>query len=192
MQFSVWQVSPFNFVFFDLICITLVISSCEKINYEHVYDVFSFYCFISHFFFYRKVNNRYICCVSLFFLFHPKFQDQIQIPIPIQFFHKTKITCSKILKSRMLLGRESLTCHKSSPRKILSARDITVEARGKALVDTDISMAVPAGTCEFTNYLFLLLLPKKKEKDREERAKISLSVSFRRPNCTTLRPGLQT
>lgn len=31
---------------------------------------------------------------------------------------------------------------------IYAARDTTIPARGKALVDTDISMAVPAGTCE--------------------------------------------
>lgn len=31
---------------------------------------------------------------------------------------------------------------------IYSAHDTTIPARGKALVDTDISMAVPAGTCK--------------------------------------------
>lgn len=31
---------------------------------------------------------------------------------------------------------------------IYSAQDVTVPARGKALVDTDIAIAVPAGTCE--------------------------------------------
>jgi len=30
---------------------------------------------------------------------------------------------------------------------IYAARDTVIPARGKALVDTDISMAVPAGTC---------------------------------------------
>lgn len=32
---------------------------------------------------------------------------------------------------------------------IYAARDTTIPARGKALVDTDISMAVPAGTCKY-------------------------------------------
>jgi dUTP pyrophosphatase len=34
---------------------------------------------------------------------------------------------------------------------LYAARDTTIPARGKALVDTDISMAVPAGTCESTS-----------------------------------------
>ena len=33
---------------------------------------------------------------------------------------------------------------------IYAAKDSVVPARGKVLVDTDISMAVPAGTCTFT------------------------------------------
>lgn len=32
---------------------------------------------------------------------------------------------------------------------IYAARDTTIPARGKALVDTDISMAIPEGTCKF-------------------------------------------
>jgi dUTP pyrophosphatase len=32
---------------------------------------------------------------------------------------------------------------------IYAARDTVIPGRGKALVDTDISMAVPAGTCAF-------------------------------------------
>jgi len=32
---------------------------------------------------------------------------------------------------------------------LYAARETTIPARGKALVDTDISMAVPAGTCMF-------------------------------------------
>lgn len=32
---------------------------------------------------------------------------------------------------------------------IYAAHDTTIPARGKALVDTDISMAVPAGTCKY-------------------------------------------
>lgn len=32
---------------------------------------------------------------------------------------------------------------------LYSARDIVIPARGRAIVDTDISIAVPAGTCEF-------------------------------------------
>lgn len=32
---------------------------------------------------------------------------------------------------------------------LYAARDTTIPGRGKALVDTDISMSVPAGTCEF-------------------------------------------
>jgi len=35
---------------------------------------------------------------------------------------------------------------------IYAAKDTTIPARGKALVDTDISMAVPAGTCTFYIY----------------------------------------
>ena len=31
---------------------------------------------------------------------------------------------------------------------IYSAQDVTIPARGKALVNTDIAIAVPAGTCE--------------------------------------------
>lgn len=31
---------------------------------------------------------------------------------------------------------------------VYAARDTVVPARGKVLVDTDISIAVPAGTCE--------------------------------------------
>jgi dUTP pyrophosphatase len=34
---------------------------------------------------------------------------------------------------------------------IYAAKDTVVPARGKVLVDTDISMAVPAGTCMFAN-----------------------------------------
>jgi dUTP pyrophosphatase len=30
---------------------------------------------------------------------------------------------------------------------VYASKDITIPARGKALVDTDISIAVPAGTC---------------------------------------------
>lgn len=33
-----------------------------------------------------------------------------------------------------------------------SAHDTTIPARGKALVDTNISIAVPAGTCELGNW----------------------------------------
>lgn len=33
---------------------------------------------------------------------------------------------------------------------LYASKDTTIPARGKVLVDTDISMAVPAGTCEFT------------------------------------------
>lgn len=33
---------------------------------------------------------------------------------------------------------------------LYAAKDTTIPARGKALVDTDISMAVPAGTCKLT------------------------------------------
>ena len=41
-----------------------------------------------------------------------------------------------------------------------AARDTVVPARGKVLVDTDISMAVPAGTCTIPPpLLFLHLLP---------------------------------
>jgi dUTP pyrophosphatase len=32
---------------------------------------------------------------------------------------------------------------------VYASKDTTVPARGKVLVDTDISIAVPAGTCEF-------------------------------------------
>jgi dUTP pyrophosphatase len=39
---------------------------------------------------------------------------------------------------------------------LYAARDTTIPARGKALVDTDISMSVPAGTCEFTPFPYLL------------------------------------
>lgn len=35
---------------------------------------------------------------------------------------------------------------------IYAAKETVIPARGKALVDTDISMAVPAGTCKFTPY----------------------------------------
>jgi dUTP pyrophosphatase len=38
---------------------------------------------------------------------------------------------------------------------IYAAKDTVVPARGKVLVDTDISMAVPAGTCTFS-FLYLL------------------------------------
>ncbi len=46
---------------------------------------------------------------------------------------------------------------------LYAARDTTVPTRGKALVDTDLSMAVPSGTCECflrlaLHRLFLLLL----------------------------------
>jgi dUTP pyrophosphatase len=34
---------------------------------------------------------------------------------------------------------------------IYAARDTVVPARGKVLVDTDLSMAVPAGTCTLFN-----------------------------------------
>jgi hypothetical protein len=40
---------------------------------------------------------------------------------------------------------------------LYAARDTTIPARGKALVDTDISMSVPAGTCESTLFPYLLL-----------------------------------
>jgi dUTP pyrophosphatase len=33
---------------------------------------------------------------------------------------------------------------------IYAAKDTVVPARGKVLVDTDISMAVPAGTCKYS------------------------------------------
>ena len=33
---------------------------------------------------------------------------------------------------------------------LYSARDVVIPARGRARVDTDISIAVPAGTCEFS------------------------------------------
>jgi hypothetical protein len=36
---------------------------------------------------------------------------------------------------------------------LYAARDTTIPARGKALVDTDISMSVPTGTCESTSFL---------------------------------------
>ena len=36
---------------------------------------------------------------------------------------------------------------------LYAARDTVIPARGKALVDTDISMSVPAGTCESTSPL---------------------------------------
>lgn len=35
---------------------------------------------------------------------------------------------------------------------IYAARETTVPARGKVLVDTDISMAVPAGTCKCEDF----------------------------------------
>jgi dUTP pyrophosphatase len=38
---------------------------------------------------------------------------------------------------------------------LYAAKDTVVPARGKVLVDTDISMAVPEGTCEC--YLFISL-----------------------------------
>ncbi len=37
---------------------------------------------------------------------------------------------------------------------IYAAKDTVVPARGKVLVDTDISMAVPAGTCMFALVMF--------------------------------------
>jgi hypothetical protein len=33
---------------------------------------------------------------------------------------------------------------------IYASKEMVIPARGKALVDTDISMAVPAGTCKFS------------------------------------------
>ena len=41
---------------------------------------------------------------------------------------------------------------------IYAAKDTVVPARGKVLVDTDISMAVPAGTCTFLPSQLLILL----------------------------------
>ncbi len=38
---------------------------------------------------------------------------------------------------------------------LYAARDTVIPARGKVLVDTDISMSVPAGTCKFTSSLSL-------------------------------------
>ena len=40
---------------------------------------------------------------------------------------------------------------------IYAAKDTVVPARGKVLVDTDISMAVPAGTCEFALFAVFAL-----------------------------------
>ena len=40
---------------------------------------------------------------------------------------------------------------------IYAAKDTVVPARGKVLVDTDISMAVPAGTCKFALVLSVLV-----------------------------------
>lgn len=37
---------------------------------------------------------------------------------------------------------------------IYAARDTVIPARGKVLVDTDLSMAVPAGTCMFSPYSY--------------------------------------
>lgn len=42
---------------------------------------------------------------------------------------------------------------------LYASRPTTIPARGKALVDTDISMAVPAGTCTFPPPPFPLLPP---------------------------------
>ena len=39
---------------------------------------------------------------------------------------------------------------------IYAAKDTTIPARGKALVDTDISMAVPAGTCKSDSVIRIL------------------------------------
>jgi dUTP pyrophosphatase len=40
---------------------------------------------------------------------------------------------------------------------LYASRPTTVPARGKVLVDTDISMAVPAGTCTFSQLILPLL-----------------------------------
>jgi dUTP pyrophosphatase len=42
---------------------------------------------------------------------------------------------------------------------LYAARDTTIPARGKALVETDISMSVPAGTCTFRLCCFGSYLP---------------------------------
>jgi dUTP pyrophosphatase len=42
---------------------------------------------------------------------------------------------------------------------LYAAKDTVVPARGKVLVDTDLSMAVPAGTCMLSNSSLYSLLP---------------------------------
>jgi dUTP pyrophosphatase len=37
---------------------------------------------------------------------------------------------------------------------LYSAQDITIPARGKAMVDTDLAIAVPVGTCEYQTWGF--------------------------------------
>jgi hypothetical protein len=66
---------------------------------------------------------------------------------------------------------------------IYAAKDTLIPARGKALVDTELSMAVPAGTCAFA---LLLACPFPPVDSRLTRL-----MSYRWQDCAPLRFGKQ-
>jgi dUTP pyrophosphatase len=55
----------------------------------------------------------------------------------------------------LLLSEHATAPTKGSPyaagHDLYAAKDVVIQARGRALVPTDISISVPVGTCEFAN-----------------------------------------
>ncbi len=68
--------------------------------------------------------------------------DQAQVPVPLMI--------KKLSDKARLPTRGSAF---AAGYDLYAARDTTVPARGKVLVETDIAMAVPAGTCKLFFFL---------------------------------------
>jgi hypothetical protein len=73
---------------------------------------------------------------------------------------------------------------------LYSARDIVIPARGRARVDTDISISVPVGTCTFfdpTSSPSSLALPMEEQCIRIIIGEQILTSILRRPRSSSLR-----
>lgn len=73
----------------------------------------------------------------------------------------TSVTAAEQQLQVMLLSDKARAPTKGSiyaaGHDLYSAKDVTIPARGRALVGTDISISVPIGTCESSCFLFFSL-----------------------------------